>query len=672
MADRETAKRKTGGKKDRRVPGWAVILFAVVAPAGVLLLTEALARDGLGSVWEWIRTFPLAACANYMLWFIPINALQCIRRRSWFWACEAALLLLFAGLAVGNHFKLQFRTTPVVLGDMTILPDAFSIAREYLPGLNIPLLIMAAALIVLGFAAVVILLLRKYVAGTLRFVLFGLALAFTVFAAHGLKWAWSDGYSIQADYLLNGFAVGFVRHAGDSIGFSKEPDGYDAQSVREAAASAGQNTGVAAPENPNIIVILGEAVMDTDLLPGVAFLDDPMPVIHRAMDGCASGYVTVCVQGGGTCDSEARALTGLELKDYYSISTQQRYIPSLAAHLKQSGYRTHALHSYHGWFYNRYDAMRLLGFDDFICLSAMDNTPGVYGAFFEDAALYRETAALMAETDGADFCYVATMETHGGYGYDMEDGNWFGNDFTGETRQCLNTYFSILHHADSALGAFLDELAAWDEPVVVVYFGDHIPSLGASVFAETQFDVTQPEGFLTPYFIWSNYGLTAADQDMPLCRLGAYTLSLLGLNDDPYLRLADASLSDDVTDEKDRNRDLIAYDLLHGDQHYLALEGIEAANDGYRVGHALRMDSIEATRVDDHYSLAIRGDHLTDKYVLAVNEKEYPLAYDGEVYRAYIPTQDLSNTGEYRAEVLVKDSYGNVINRSEPAFLRFG
>ena len=119
--------------------------------------------------------------------------------------------------------------------------------------------------------------------------------------------------------------------------------------------------------------------------------------------------------------------------------------------------------------YNRYDAMKLMGFDEFICQSTfLTNTPS-YGVWPCDSSLYDETFDVLNETAGSDFCYLATMESHGSYNYDMEHGDWFINDFSSESEQYLNTYFNVLSDADKALGEFLDKLSNWDEPTVVLF-----------------------------------------------------------------------------------------------------------------------------------------------------------------------------------------------------------
>jgi len=106
--------------------------------------------------------------------------------------------------------------------------------------------------------------------------------------------------------------------------------------------------------------------------------------------------------------------------------------------------------------------------------------------------------------------------------------------------------------ADKAIGTLLKELDTIEEPVVVVYFGDHLPgfSNGMDFFEILDYDI-DIEGtteqrlaiYETPYFIWQNESaknstkILENKQKIALPKpniisshyLGAMTMELLGL-----------------------------------------------------------------------------------------------------------------------------------------------
>ena len=313
--------------------------------------------------------------------------------------------------------------------------------------------------------------------------------------------------------------------------------------------------------------------------------------------------------------------------------------------------------------YNRYDAMKLMGFDEFICQSTfLTNTPS-YGVWPCDSSLYDETFDVLNETAGSDFCYLATMESHGSYNYDMEHGDWFINDFSSESEQYLNTYFNVLSDADKALGEFLDKLSNWDEPTVVLFFGDHIPSLGEKTYQEIAFDTASPEGFMTPYFIWSNYGLTVKHENMPIQRLGAHTLTQLGLNSDPYLSLIEHTAAG--SDEAQIASDLLAYDLLYGKQHYLEITGQDLSNPNYRIGHEVELESAEVFQIEGTLFIVPNGRNLSICSDLVINDHAYPLSNSGLGWRAAVPVDALPADGaEFQIAVRIRDSKDTVISQS--------
>ena len=69
---------------------------------------------------------------------------------------------------------------------------------------------------------------------------------------------------------------------------------------------------------------------------------------------------------------------------------------------------------------------------------------------------------------------------------------------------------SCIQASDEDLAYFVDELSKLDRPVVLVYFGDHQPSLGSAyndlICQEDAGTLThQQRAFQTVYTIWTNY-----------------------------------------------------------------------------------------------------------------------------------------------------------------------
>jgi phosphoglycerol transferase MdoB-like AlkP superfamily enzyme len=104
-----------------------------------------------------------------------------------------------------------------------------------------------------------------------------------------------------------------------------------------------------------------------------------------------------------------------------------------------------------------------------------------------------------------------TMQNHGGYTetYDnfTEDCYKIGRSYTD-----ANQYFSLVHQSDIALENLITYFSQVEDPVEIVFFGDHQPSLNSSFYpilnGKGLSGLTEDELealYTVPFFIWTNY-----------------------------------------------------------------------------------------------------------------------------------------------------------------------
>ena len=106
-------------------------------------------------------------------------------------------------------------------------------------------------------------------------------------------------------------------------------------------------------------------------------------------------------------------------------------------------------------------------------------------------------------------------------------------------------YLSLLRQSDDALRNLIRYFERQEEPVILVFFGDHLPGNNQELmpfyrylFGEEIADLDMIETqkmYETPYFIWSNTDLPdeAASLTSPNL-LGAQVLELAGVERTPY------------------------------------------------------------------------------------------------------------------------------------------
>ena len=112
---------------------------------------------------------------------------------------------------------------------------------------------------------------------------------------------------------------------------------------------------------------------------------------------------------------------------------------------------------------------------------------------------------------------------------------------------------------DAFVGELVNWLEGWDEPVVLVLFGDHLPGLGFGVE-----DLADGDLYATPYVIWSNFGLPKADRDIEAYQLGAYALGLSDVSAGVMLRFHQTQM--DAPSYMDE-MEILEYDIMYGKRY---------------------------------------------------------------------------------------------------------
>ncbi len=188
-------------------------------------------------------------------------------------------------------------------------------------------------------------------------------------------------------------------------------------------------------------------------------------------------------------------------------SSKYSYL-NLCSVLKENDYSTIAMHPYGGTNYDRDKVYELFGFDDF---KSLDN-------WYDDASWIRWCVAdeydfdkiieqYETKTSNKLFVFNVTMQNHGSYTYPMDSYNI--QESTLDNYE-LNSYLSLVNYTDSALEKLINYFSNVDEPTMIVFFGDHQPSL-PNDFYDMVFGTDSPSKeqqeskYVTPYFIWSNY-----------------------------------------------------------------------------------------------------------------------------------------------------------------------
>lgn len=276
-------------------------------------------------------------------------------------------------------------------------------------------------------------------------------------------------------------------------------------------------------------MIMGEAFSDLSENENLDFSNytDPLETFKEMGDSenGIRGKIVVANYGGGTSNTEYDVLTGLATRYLNSTLPSYNFIrkntDSLPSRLAQIGYDTVAIHPGYEWFYNRQNVYPYLGFETTYFLEdSFDlSTQGIGGYINETATMDKIIETLdthIKESDAPLFSFTVTIQNHGPYEnrFGAQAQNFDTDiDLTETESDLLTQYFKGITDADQQLARLKEYAQASDEPIVIVYFGDHLPgfSNGMDFFDLLDYPI-DANGTLeerlrlyeTPYLIWQN------------------------------------------------------------------------------------------------------------------------------------------------------------------------
>ena len=275
----------------------------------------------------------------------------------------------------------------------------------------------------------------------------------------------------------------------------------------------------------DVILVLSESFFDLRML-DVAFSENPLPNFDRLIEteGTVSGLVYTSALFGGTIRPEFEILTGLST-DFLpggSIPYEllRRPMPTFVSHYRDFGYHTAAIHPFRARFYNRDVAYPLLGFNEFLGYEQLrERFPLDYvGAFVSDESLMEPTTYFLDNTDDPLFLFIITMQGHQPFDPLAPEELHIevtSDSLSPDTLETVTSFTRDAHDADRFLGFLADAIDARERPTVLLFFGDHLPNLGANHVAFVESGLLAnpeaahtPEGrhilFSTPFLIYAN------------------------------------------------------------------------------------------------------------------------------------------------------------------------
>jgi phosphoglycerol transferase MdoB-like AlkP superfamily enzyme len=668
-----------------------------------IFIIEVLYRGGFGAAFEWTKEYTRPFTYNFFLLFLLLASLHIFKRKLYIvLSFLLTLPLLFLGLA--SNVKQGIRGVPVLPTDLSLAAEAKSMA-EFFSG-------------TLLFWTIVVL---------VSLILFIIILVYKVPNQIGLNWikissslvilimfivifrieSTSDTSYLKRKLMIiyqmtdqkhtyqqDGVIGGFVQN----LKWLKmeKPKGYSDTAIQNIISDTEEPTYTSDSEKPNIIMIMNEAFWDPTIMDNVIFNKDPIPYFHQLENEQSTGTLNVSVFGGSTVNTEFEALTGLSTQFLPSgsiayLNFVKKPLPTLPSILREQGYDTTAIHSWHHWFYDRSGVYEDLGFDRFISSEYMEK-PLAFGPFFHDSSVTDEILKKLKSNnnDKPNFIFAVTTQNHGPYATDQKFS--FANiethlkgdaAFTDEAENMLEVYSDNLTEIDKELERLINEVNEMNQKTIIVLFGDHLPLLGNDyqVYQEANFykDDKSYEEYLkmysTPLLIWDNFSGRKENLNIGSTMLTPIILDRAGINGNyltNYLLTKyqngefskipreDFLAEENIDNETLNEIKMIQYDILFG-KMYGVDKPIEVSKN-YRLGYDdPKVTGISTSKKDGEKVLVVKGKNFTyHSYVYINGEAADKISSDGNTI--IIPYSKVKKGAEI--EVKVKDQNGKILSSS--------
>ena len=624
----EERKNSAFSKKMAPVYKWmnifSIPLHAVWAMV-INLIIESISRHSVFAAWNYMVETPLVFLYNSFMIFVTFSIVYLFRRRVF---TRILISVFWIMLGIVNGAMLLKRVTPFNAQDLKTLTEGLSLFTNYFAVYE--LIIMAV-----GVVAVIIWVIAmwrrggQYQGKMHRWLsLIGVGVCCT-------------GYMLVTDLAVDHRVVstyfGNIAFAYEDYGLPycfaaslfntgiDEPNGYSEETIdklNQDNTLTKSETSLSEDEMPNIIFVQLESFFDPTEVEFYQLSKDPVPFLRSLFEEYSSGYFKVPSVGAGTANTEFEVLTGMNMRYFgpgeypYKTKLKTEVCESAATALSSLGYGTHAVHNNGGNFYSRARVYNNTGFDTFTSkefMNILQTTPNNWSK--DDILVEHITDALDAD-EQQDFVFAISVQGHGDYPTEkvienpeitvsgMEDE---------EKKNAWEYYVNQIYEMDQFAQHLVEEVEKRDEPSVIVFYGDHLPTMGLEAK-----DLKSRYLYNTNYVIWDNIGLEKEDRNVPSYQIVADVFERLGIQSGTIFNYHQQRRQ---TEDYLKDLELLQYDILYGEQY------VYDGNPPITEGH-MRMGVKDVTlnnivpQPGEENSYSLYGENMTRNSKIFVNGEQ--------------------------------------------------
>ncbi|MFR6139052.1 MAG: LTA synthase family protein [Dorea longicatena] len=547
------------------------LIFHALLACIINFVIEAISRHSVVAAWDYMTGTPMVFLYNAFMIFVTFSIVYLFKRRIFVRMIIGAIWVI---LGIANGYILLKRVTPFNAQDLKIAGDGIALINNYCNGFEVVVIAVGAVALLIWLISMwrrggqyagkihhIAALIGIIVCGVLYTFVTNIAIDKRVVSTYfgNIAFAYED-YGLPYCFSASLFNTGI-----------SEPNGYTKKAMAKIDKDGELNqtaTSRSSDELPNIIVVQLESYFDVANAEFFTTSEDACPNLHNLYQNYSNGYFKVPSVGAGTANTEFEVLTGMNLRYFgpgeYPYKTYSKKHPteSAATALASLGYGTHALHDNTGNFYSRANVFNNMGFDTFTSKEFMNVLQTTENGWAKDEILTQHIMEAMDTTKQEDFVFTVSVQGHGNYPETqvIENPKIKVEGIEDEAlKNKWEYYVNQVYEMDQFVGDLIKAVEERNEPSVVVFYGDHLPTMGLK--AE---DLKSRYLYNTNYVIWDNIGLQKDDKNIPAYQLMSEVLNRLDIHSGTVFNYHQQRKG---TKNYLSDLELLQYDILYGKQY---------------------------------------------------------------------------------------------------------
>lgn len=547
------------------------LIFHALLACIINFVIEAISRHSVVAAWDYMTGTPMVFLYNAFMIFVTFSIVYLFKRRIFVRMIIGAIWVI---LGIANGYILLKRVTPFNAQDLKIAGDGIALINNYCNGFEVVVIAVGAVALLIWLISMwrrggqyagkihhIAALIGIIVCGVLYTFVTNIAIDKRVVSTYfgNIAFAYED-YGLPYCFSASLFNTGI-----------SEPNGYTKKAMAKIDKDGELNqtaTSRSSDELPNIIVVQLESYFDVANAEFFTTSEDACPNLHNLYQNYSNGYFKVPSVGAGTANTEFEVLTGMNLRYFgpgeYPYKTYSKKHPteSAATALASLGYGTHALHDNTGNFYSRANVFNNMGFDTFTSKEFMNVLQTTENGWAKDEILTHHIMEAMDTTKQEDFVFTVSVQGHGNYPETqvIENPKIKVEGIEDEAlKNKWEYYVNQVYEMDQFVGDLIKAVEERNEPSVVVFYGDHLPTMGLK--AE---DLKSRYLYNTNYVIWDNIGLQKHDKNIPAYQLLSEVLNRLDIHSGTVFNYHQQRKG---TKNYLSDLELLQYDILYGKQY---------------------------------------------------------------------------------------------------------